>query len=180
MNRCMSALIVAATLLTASPVVGAQPAAPGDHEASGWQGIDPAVRRWLECNECRRFELTRLVQAVSLRPAIFDQLALIAHEGTSPVLRARNLAHLKRVWTKVQDFAEDRPDVEPKMSLERYLEVYGGKYQALAQIKAAAALAAIGGADAAEALAEALAHARHSDADPDVIEALEAALSLAN
>ena len=120
------------------------------------------ILRWLECEECRSGELRGVT---GLGPVAIPSLIASLHQGPSQAKKEMMRRRLSSVYN----------DLDPTYKVESetdYIEHYQGKYFASYQIRAAKALACIGGEEAARGLKDVL----HTPLDRGVAKAVENAL----
>ncbi len=105
-----------------------------------------AILRWLECEECHSGELKAVT---GLGPVAIPSLIASLQQGPSQAKRELMRRRLTSAYNSL--------DPTYKVASERdYIEHYQGKYFASYQIRAARALACIGGEEAAQSLKDVL------------------------
>lgn len=115
---------------------------------------------WLECEECNHGELRAVVR---LGPVVLRSLAASLKEGPSPASRESLRRHLIATYRGLKK--SELPDSRARVTLSEadYVNIYLDNYIALYQIRAAKALAGIGGPEAKKVLKEALQMSIRSD-----------------
>lgn len=108
---------------------------------------------WLECEECTDGELEAVVK---LGKIAMPSLIASLREGPSPASRELLHRHLITSYKKLKEYEKTHPEAKVPIGEEEYMKTYMDNYIALYQARAAIALAAIGGKDAAKAMEEAL------------------------
>lgn len=168
----MTNRITALFVLTCSFILSLSATASG--EARSIVALSPAeaaqareaILRWLECEECRSGELKAVTR---LGPVATPSLIASLYQGPSQAKKEMMRRHLIRAYNSL--------DPTYKMASETdYIEHYQGKYFASYQVRAAKALACIGGEEATRGLKDVL----QTPLDRGVAKAVENALMQLN
>jgi HEAT repeat protein len=107
----------------------------------------------MECDDCKESQ----EQAVQkLGPAAVPVLATLLREGPSPEKRELVRRHLLQAYQDLKDYEKEHPQAKVPMTEQEYVRTYLENYTARYQVRAAYALARIGGPQARTALDEAL------------------------
>jgi len=132
-----------------------EPASPPATALSPEQAANArrTIVAWLECEECTEGQLEAVTR---LGPVAVPTLAVTLRQGPPPANRELHRAHLVDTYRQLKDYEKQHPQNKVTMSEDEYVRFYTANQTALYQIRAAQALATIGGADARRALQEAL------------------------
>ena len=125
---------------------------------------------WLECEECTDGELEAVVK---LGVVAVPSLAASLREGPSPASRELLRRHLITSYQKLKKYEATHPEAKVPMGQAEYVKTYMDNYLALYQVRAATALAAIGGSDAKRALEKALKAPVRNDVRAAIIDSLK-------
>jgi len=150
-TRSIAGLLVIATATLIAAGCATRPAPepfPGAPDRAG--AVRRAIVEWLECEECRAGELEAVVR---LEQAAVPSLVAALREGPPPVRREAQRRHLIATYQRLK----------LTMSEDDYVRRYAENYEALYRIRAADALAAIGGPTARQALEAAAAQPYRED-----------------
>jgi|SRR2546428_1818013 len=108
---------------------------------------------WLECEECISEELDAVK---NLGSVAIPSLAASLREGPSPASRESLRRHLLETYEELKAYEETHPKQKVAQSKMEFVNTYMENYVAQYQIRAAQALAAIGGPEAQKGLSDAL------------------------
>jgi hypothetical protein len=108
------------------------------------------ILSWLECIECTDGELKAVVQ---LGPQALASMTASLMKGPSPASREAMRRYLLSSYKRLKEYEATHPDFHMGQSEEEYIAFYMDNYDAQHRIRAAMAIAAIGGPDAKKALA---------------------------
>jgi len=128
------------------------------------------VVTWLECEECTKGELQAVVK---LGAAALPSLVASLREGPSQASHELLRRHLITTYQELKKYETIHPEAKVAMSEAEYVKTYVDNYSALYQIRAATALAAIGGSEAKRALEEATQAPLRDDVKAAVKDSLE-------
>ena len=112
-----------------------------------------AIITWLECEECNQGELRAVVR---LGPTVVPTLAATLKEGPSQASLEFFRRYLIATYRSLKKFESTHHQSNVLLTETDYVNQYLDNYLALYQIRAAEALAAIGGPAAKTALKEAM------------------------
>jgi hypothetical protein len=112
-----------------------------------------SIITWLECEECTGGELDAVVK---LGEIAVPSLAASLRSGPSQASRELLWRNLVGTYQKMREYETTHPQLSISPGDEEYVKNYMANYIALYQVRAATALAAIGGSDAKRALEEAM------------------------
>jgi hypothetical protein len=119
-----------------------------------------ALSKWFECEDCGAGDLTAVTRyGQSVVPSLIAAL----NAGPSPARRERLRRSLDAGYDRRVEQARKMPTRKIASNKEEYVARYVDNFDAQYRIRAAQALAAIGGADAREALEAALGKAQRAD-----------------
>lgn len=124
---------------------------------------------WMECDECTSGQADSVV---ALGQDVVNTLRTLLLEGPAPQDVVRYRRHLQDVHRRLQLYAATHPGTQAPRSSHVYVGRYLNNYIATYQVRAALALARIGGPQARQALDSAATRPWRSD----VAEAIHAAL----
>jgi hypothetical protein len=123
-------------------------------------GAAQALANWLECEYCEHDEL----QAVTHHgQAIVPSLIAALNQGPSPATRDELGKALAERYEQLVEQSKKNPHAPIAVTRDRFVELYGGTLDAQHRIRAAQALAAIGGERARAALEAAASQAQRDD-----------------
>ena len=108
-----------------------------------------AILHWMECGECHRGELEAVVR---LRSIVVPSLIACLMDGPSQANKEIMRRHLVESYSRLKQYAIANPGHAVTRSEAAYVEHYQAKYVARYQIRAAKALAKIGGTEAKRAI----------------------------
>jgi len=109
------------------------------------------IVNWLECEECTEGELEAVVRLGELAvPSLSASLLGGPSQASLEILRR----HLVTTYQDLKEYEKTHPEAKVPTSEDEYVKIYLDNYVALYQIRAAKALAAIGGSEAKKALKE--------------------------
>jgi hypothetical protein len=108
-----------------------------------------ALTTWFECEECESGELARVQKYGA---AVVPSLSAVLDRGLSPAKREQLKVQLEARHDTLTKRADKNPKLNPRMSKERFTAHYVENFDAQYRIRAAQALASIGGAQARSAL----------------------------
>jgi hypothetical protein len=132
---------------SAGGIAAAGEARPGSgHEARR------VIAAWLECEECTDGELEAVTK---VGEAAVPVLAASLRSGLAPATREKLRLHLTATYADLKKHASTHPESAVTATQEQYVDTYLANHDALHRIRAAKALAAIGGPAAKAALDEA-------------------------
>lgn len=126
------------------------------------------ITLWLECEECTEGQLEAVER---LGAAAIPTLGAVLREGPSPAKLEALRRSLQRSYRQLRDYERTHPNAKVPMGEEEYVNTFLDNYAALHRIRAARALAKIGGPHARKELEQAPRGAR-----PDVQAAVRASL----
>jgi hypothetical protein len=150
----------------------------GGESASSRQATpDPAqategrrvIAAWLECEECTDGELDAVTK---LGDAAVPVLGASLRAGLAPATREKLRLHLTATYAELKKHASTHPESAVTGTEEEYVDTYLANYDALHRIRAARALAAIGGPAARAALEEVSRTSLRTDVQAAVQESL--------
>lgn len=150
--------ILMTTLLLLTPAALAQPAAA--NPAATAEAARQALVEWFECEECGEGQLRNVVKYGKL---VIPNLRGALLEGLSPASEELLRRDLGRRYDELRAYAEKNPYAKPAGTREQFIAMYVANYHAQYRIRAAQALAAIGGAEAVRALEEGSRRAERED-----------------
>jgi len=132
---------------------------------TGWSQQDAgraaqALAKWLGCEYCEQDELAAVTQ---YGQAILPGLIAALNEGPSSATRDELGKALAERYDELVEQSKTNPHAPITATRERFVELYGGTLDAQHRIRAAQALAAIGGERARAALEAAASHAYRAD-----------------
>lgn len=107
---------------------------------------------WLDCEDCGTEELAAVARHGD---AVVPSLAAALARGPSPARLERLRHSLDAGYDHHARIAQDRPDLRPGWSKDRYAAFYVDAFTMAYRLRAARALAAVPGARARDALADA-------------------------
>lgn len=150
--------------------------APG--QTSGPSGepdtVQEVMTQWLECEECEAGELEALKDAVTKERTIALPILLAAlREGPPAENREQEEKALQQRYDELVSYSESHPEAKPPVGKEEFVRLYLSNYEASYRIRAAQALAEIGGPEARQAIEEAL---KRGDPRNDVMRVLQESL----
>lgn len=128
------------------------------------------IINWLECEECTDGELEAVLK---LEKIAIPSLAASLHGGPSKATLELQRRHLITTYHELKKYGESHPESVIKMREKEYVKIYTDNFIALYQIRAAEALAAIGGSDAKRELEKALKIPLRNDVKTSVKNSLE-------
>lgn len=108
---------------------------------------------WMECEECHSGELEAVVRLGSI---VVPSLIACLVDGPSQANQEIMRRHLVGSYSHLKQYAIANPGYNVTRSETEYVEHYQAKYVARYQIRAAKALAKIGGAEAKRAIEDVL------------------------
>lgn len=108
---------------------------------------------WLECEECNRGELKEVVK---LGKVAVPTLDTSLRGGPSQASRESLRRHLVTAYQEMKEYEKTHPKSEVRRSEAEFVQNYMDNYIAQYQIRAAIAIAAVGGPDAKRSLDEAM------------------------
>lgn len=134
--------------------------APDCRKPGGTPGLPPeqaaqarrAIVTYLECEEC---EVDQVDAVIKLGQVAVPTLVATLLEGPPRTNLEVYRRHLTARYRELKQYEQTHPQVTVPGSEQQYVESYLNNYVALYRVRAATALAAIGGADAKRALEEA-------------------------
>lgn len=132
--------------------------------------VRQTVVNYLECDECENGELESIVK---LGGITVTGLAATLHEGPSLAKREVIRRGLIRNYRKLKEYEQTHPTVKVPGTEEQYVKTYLNDYVAGYQVKAAFALAAVGGAQAKQALEDASRKQLRTDVQAAITKSLE-------
>jgi len=153
-----TALIATATICLLS-ILGCQ---PGNEES------DPPVTKltpeqaeqvrqslvtWFECEECEEGQLAAVIENGEV--AIPSLIATL-RSGSAPASRELLRRQLDRRYTELKEYERSHPAAKVTGTREDFIDMYLSNFDAQYRVRAATALAAIGGPSAEQALRDAL------------------------
>lgn len=148
MNR-MTAIALTLLLAIAGAAI-AQPAA-NQNSPTRVEAARQALIEWFECEECEEGQLEALLR---FRAIIVPSLRAALLEGMGPASEELLRRDLARRYDELLRYAETHPNSKPGSSREEFVEMNVSNYQARYRVRAAQALAVIGGGEAVRALEE--------------------------
>jgi hypothetical protein len=171
----MTAYVFVTLVSVVAPLVLACAGAPAAREqstVSAEQATEArrAIARYLECEECTDGELEAVVRLGEVSVPV---LAATLRGGIAPATREKLRLHLVATYEELKKYASTHADAQIPASEDEYVKMYLDNHDALYRIRAATALAAIGGPAASAALKEASA----ASVRPDVQAAIKDALA---
>lgn len=128
-----------------------------------YAALRDAVVAYAECEECESGELDAVVR---FREKAVPTLVAVLERGPSEAKMAEHEFGLRRTYQNLQEYARKHPEGKVSLSEQDYLRTYRDNYKALYQVRAATALAAIGGTNAKKALEQA---SQRNDLRADVL-----------
>jgi hypothetical protein len=111
-----------------------------------------ALTTWFECEECEAGELAAVTR---YGQAVVPSLAAVLRGGLSPAAREHLRRELELRYDALIERSKKNPNAKPKSSKPRFVSRYLDNRDAQYRVRAAQALAAIGGEEARRALEEA-------------------------
>lgn len=167
MNRMTA---IALMLVLAAGTAIAQPANPNSPPRV--EAARQALVEWFECEECEEKQLETLLR---FRAIIVPSLRAALTEGMGPASEELLRRDLARHYDELLRYAETHPNAKPGSSREEFVEMNVSNYQARYRVRAAQALAAIGGAEAVRALEEGAKRTERRDVAREIETALKRA-----
>jgi len=155
--RILRSLALAAAVpwaALAQPQSGVRPTAEEAERAAS------ALSAWYECQDCGAREL-KAVTGYGER--VVPSLAAALRDGPSPARRERLRHSLGEAYDRMAEQAQRYPDRKLPESRSDYVERYVANVDAQYRIRAAQALASIGGGQARSALEAALGKSQRDD-----------------
>lgn len=143
--------IFLSSLLVGVPAQAAAPRAPAEN--SKLSQMHRSIDAWIECDDCKESQQNAVFKAGQ---AAVPVLVQYLREGPSPEKRELVRRQLLSAYHDLKEYEKRHPKATVPLSEEEYVRTYLDNYAARYQIRAAAALANIGGAQARVALTEAL------------------------
>jgi hypothetical protein len=135
------------------------------------RAIQLALVAWFECEECNSGELQRVVK---YGKQVVPILAATVQRGPAPASRELYRLRLQDAHGDLQAYAKSHPQEKIELpSQEQYVQMYLDNYAATYKVRAAKALAAIGGDEATAALRRGLQDATRDDVKEAITRALE-------
>jgi|SRR5262245_1978265 len=169
----MNGIVLKITIVALSlPIIGCcRPSSSGQEKMTPVQATEArrAIAAYLECEECDSGELEAVVR---LGQKIAPSLAAILRDGPSPATRELYRRQLLATYKGLKEYEANHPKAKAPMEEEKYVKTYLDNQAAFHRIRAATALAAIGGEDARKALEQ----AQEAEYRDDVKLAVKAAL----
>lgn len=163
--RIVSVFLGVAALLPLSPATGQT-----DAHARRRSEMLRTIEVWIECEECTA-EQRRAV--ARLGSAAVPLLAEHLRSGPPAEKRETGRRQLLATYKSMKDYEASHPKNKVAMTEEEYVKTYLDNYVALYHVRAATALADIGGADAIRLLEEALQAQLRDDVKASVRASLE-------
>jgi len=121
---------------------------------------EQARTRWLECEYCEHAEREAVVRQGE---AIVPSLIAVLNGGISPATRETLRKELEARYEQLVKQSEKNANAPIAVTKEQFVSIYTGNFDAQQRLRAAQALAAIGGQRAREALAAAAANQARDD-----------------
>ncbi len=143
----LTAVIVGVSVRTADASFGTRDQIPAPTD------VENVIQVWLECDECTGGELQAVV---TLGPKAVPILASMLQKGPAKERLDAQRKHLLKRYGSLRDYQKTHSDARVTESEDEFVGRYMNKYETLQRIRAARALGAIGGADARNALDQAL------------------------
>jgi hypothetical protein len=134
--------IVLATV--AASMLGATATAATELTPAQSLEVRRAVVTWLECEECSDGELERLARYGELA---IPTLGAVLERGPSPATLEKYRLHLESSYRKLVEYSRTHEEVKLDQSEDEYVKQYLENYQANFVVRAAQALAKLGGAE---------------------------------
>jgi hypothetical protein len=157
------------TTLSLTMNVLAQPRDSGMDQAENWKAVQ-ALTAWFECEECEEGELRAVLRyGQSVVPSLIAAL----NHGPSPASRELQRLGIERRYEELVRQAEQKPERKLASTKEEFVSRYMSNFDAQYRVRAAQALAAIGGRDARSALEKALPQAPRADVRTTIQQSLE-------
>jgi hypothetical protein len=138
-------------------------------KADSWKAVQ-ALTAWFECEECEEGQLKAVVQ---YGQAVVPSLIAALNNGPSAASQEMLRRGLEARYDELVELARRKPEAKPASSKEDFVSLYVGNLDAQYRIRAAQALAAIGGTTARRALESALGNARREDVRATITQSLE-------
>lgn len=132
--------------------------------------IRQSLVTWFECEECEAGELEAVVEHGA---AVVPSLVATLRAGSSPASRELLRRELDRRYTELKEYERTHPNAKVAGTREEFIEMYLSNFDAQYRVRAATALAAIGGDTAEAALREALDKAPREDVRSVIADALD-------
>jgi hypothetical protein len=145
--RSLSVCICVALLMLPTSAAGQQRLSPTESA----QALE-ALTTWFECEECEAGELAAVTK---YGQAVVPSLAAVLRGGLSPAAREHLRGELELRYDALVERSKKNPNARPKSSKSRFVSRYLDNRDAQYRVRAAQALAAIGGRDARRVLEEA-------------------------
>lgn len=161
-QRRLVALALVCLGLGPCPGPGSVPAPTGGSVLTPLVVLNPRERvlidGWLVCIECTDHELDSVLALGSRkRPATIDTLRVDLLDGPSTVRRNHVGAQLTHAYASITAYASNHPGEPVALTQADYVALYLGNFVAVYKIRAAHALARLGGLDTRPHLDSALA-----------------------
>jgi hypothetical protein len=170
----MNGIVLKITIIALSlPIIGCSSLSlKGQENLTPVQATEArrAIAAYLECEECDSGELEALVK---LGQNISPSLAATLRDGPSPATRELYRRQLLATYKGLKEYEANHPEAKVPMEEQKYVMTYLDNQAAYHRIRAATALAAIGGEGARKALEQAQEAAYRDDVKLAVKAALD-------
>jgi len=124
-----------------------------------------ALTTWLECEECQDGELAAVTR---YGQTVVPSLIAVLDGGPSPASREQMRRQLEVRYDELAERAQRNPNARLASSKDQFIALYLGNFDAQYRVRAAQALAAIGGQRSRGALEAALGKAQRGDVDSEI------------
>ncbi len=132
--------------------------------------IRQSLVTWFECEECETGQMEAVVKhGENAIPSLIATL----RSGPAPASREFLRHQLDLRYTELKEYERTHPAVKVAGTREEFIEMYLSNFDAQYRVRAATALAAIGGQEAKEALRDALDKSPREDVRMVIASALE-------
>ncbi|HXN50950.1 MAG TPA: hypothetical protein VN943_03360 [Candidatus Acidoferrum sp.] len=160
--------IFLSSLLVGAPAQAGAPRAPAEN--SKLSQMHRSIDAWIECDDCNESQQNAVFKAGQ---AAVPVLVQYLREGPSPEKRELVRRQLVSAYHDLKEYEKRHPQATVPLSEEEYVRTYLDNYSARYQIRAAAALAAIGGTEARSAVEAVLRNPLRDDVKAALASALQ-------
>ena len=151
-------------------LAGIAPAPSARAAEDGAAQVRHSVDAWMDCDECTDAQRRRVVEAGQAAvPILIEYL----RDGPPPQKRELFRRQLTGSYRSLKEYEERHPRARLAMSEDEYVATYLANHTARYQVRAAAALAEIGGAQARAAIEAALQKPVRDDVKTSLSRALQ-------
>jgi len=133
--------------------------------------VRKAVVTWLECEECTEGELEKLLRYGEYA---VPTLGAVLERGPSPATLEKYRLHLESSYRNLIEYSRTHEEVKIEQTEEEYVKQYLENYQAHHAVRAAQALAKLGGVEPRRSLEVASKRKMREDVNLVIQESLKA------